>query len=110
MYRLLAAAALEIDGRGRRLNGQFRIKHDVARQIHRLLADLADAAEYQVINRGFVEGAALEQGADHMRAKPDRMLLAQPAAPLAQWCSDSVDDDNVAHGFPLPHFAVCNIA
>ena len=98
MDRLLAAAALEVDRRSRHLDRQFRIEHDVAGDVHRLLGDLAHAAENQMIDLALVQRAAFEQRGDDMRPQRDRMLLAQPALTPAQWRANGVYDYDIVHG------------
>jgi hypothetical protein len=68
-----------------------------------LLADLVDAAPYDVVDLRGIEAAALRQRTEHVRGQVYGVVPGQSAAALADWGADAVDNHGVSvrHGeFP----------
>ena len=96
MNRLLTAATLEINGRGRHLDWKLCIQNDIAGNVEGLFRDLTDATKDHMVDFSLVQSYAdsFEQGSNDVGSQLDRMLLAQPAIALAQGRADGIRDDN----------------
>ena len=80
--RLLAGAALPIHRRRGNRDGEARLQDGVARDVERLLADLADAAHHHVFDHAPDRSspAAPARAAPSRRARPDAHLSARRCA------------------------------
>ncbi len=76
MDRLLAAAALAVDGHGGDRLWKRGCEHHVATYVEALLADLPDAADDDVVDRRRVDPRALDERVEYGRAQIDRVPVA----------------------------------
>ena len=72
-------------------------EHGVAADIAGLVADLRDAAPYDVIDDGGVDARALHQGGENEGGQVGGMHLRQPAVALADRRANRFDDDRFTH-------------
>ena len=98
MERLLRRAALAVDRHGGNAVGQQRGQHHVAADVEALLADLADAADDDVVDRRGVDAGARGEGIEDFRAHIGRMPIAKRAAALAAGGAHCFDDIGFGHG------------
>ena len=93
--RLLARAALAVDRRGRHRRVEAGGEHGLARDVHGLVADLADAAHEHVVDLRDSSPLRASTDAQDARGEVDRMDAAQRAPGLAPpgRGADDVDDD-----------------
>ena len=106
--RLLAGAALPVDGRAGHRLGEPRGQRGAPRDIAGLLADLLHAADEHVVKQGRVDPGPDGQRPQHAREQVNGMHAGQPAACLAppDWRAHSVDDDRLFHkSAPQSHAA-----
>src|SRR5260370_3063102 len=97
MERLLARAALAVDGgrggRKREAGGQPSVAPDV----QRLLADLAHAPEDDIFDQLWFDARAVNDLLQHERAEDDRMNFLELAVATPDWGSHGLDDHYFAH-------------
>ena len=86
------------------LSGRRRGEHHVAPDVEALLADLADAAGDDVLDRGRVDPASHHQRIEHRRAEVGRMPVPQRAAALGPGGAERVDDIGLCHDEPALRF------
>jgi hypothetical protein len=97
--RLLAAAALPVDGHaGDRLRQAGRERRP-AGGVAALLADLPDRAADHVVHDGRIDPGPLDERPDRVSVQVHRMHAGQRTARLtfADGCAHRVDDDCVSH-------------
>ena len=97
MHRLLARAALAIDGgRGNRL-GPTSGEHRVAADVEGLLPNLHDATHDHVVDQCGIEIVALLQRLQDVRGKSGWVPILQFAVALAAGGANGVDDYCFCH-------------
>ena len=102
VHRLLAGAALAVDGGGGDRFGPTRGEHGVAADVERLLTHLHDAAHDHVVDQCGVEIVALLEGLQHVGGKRGGMLVLEHSVALTAGGADGIDDDSFGHwGSPV---------
>jgi hypothetical protein len=94
MQRLLRGATLAVDGDSRNALGQSRGQHSVARDVHRLLADLTYTPQDDILDQGRVDISALDEGIQHCCSEIDWMHTSQ--SPLAATASGPHGSNDVS--------------
>jgi hypothetical protein len=93
---LLAAAALGVDGGGRRGERQACGQPRSAGDVEALLADLADAAAHDLSDLSRIDAGAIDQRLLHDAEQLGRVHRRQAAVAAADGCAHGVDDDHRA--------------
>jgi len=81
------------------------------RHLHGLLAALADAAHNDIVDRGWIDARAPDNGIKRCRREIDRVHPGKPPAAPAPSCANCIDDIGSGHcgghrGAPLSR---CNM-
>src|SRR5207237_4554333 len=100
--RLLAGAALAVDGRRRRGDRKLGRQPGVAADVDRLLADLADAAEDDVFDLSGLDPRPLDQLFQDKGAEHDGVDLPELPVPAPKLRPDRFDDHCIAHFYGPP--------
>ena len=98
VHRLLAGAALAIDGGGGHRFGPAGGEDGVAADVERLLTDLHHATHDHVVDEFGVEVVALLEGLEHLGGEGGGMPVLELSVALAAGGADGVDDDGFGHG------------
>jgi hypothetical protein len=97
--RLLRRTALTIDRRAGYRTRQLRGQNCVACDVHRLLADLHDAAHDDVLDGGRIDAGAVDKRVEDRGSQIDRMPAGETAAAPAAGRPYYVDDEGFGHVF-----------
>src|SRR5262249_53954118 len=100
MDRLLARAALAIDGRCRGLDRKAGGEPGVAADVQALLPDLTDAAEDHVLDLAGLDTRAVDDLLENHRTQDYGMEVLELAVPPAEWRAHAFDDDRFTHDLP----------
>ncbi len=100
--RLLAAAALAVDAGAGDAFGQARRQDGIARDIARLLRELADAAHDDVLDQRRVGVSAVDERIQHLPREIGGMPPGQPSAAAASRSTRGGDDIGGFHGTLSP--------
>src|SRR6266849_10944004 len=107
MDRLLARAALAVDGRRRRGHREARGQPRVAADVEALLADLCHTAEDDVLDLLGLDARAIDDLFQDERAQDDWMHVLELSVAAADGCAEGLDDDYFAHEL-APSTCLCH--
>ena len=94
---LLAGSALPVDRGAGHVLGPAGGEHGVAGHVRRLLTDLHDTAEHDVVDDRRVDPVAILQRRQRLGGEIDRMPVLQLAVAFPQRGAHGVDDDGSGH-------------
>ena len=97
VHGLLGGAALAVDRRARDLLGQPGRQPGRPGDVAGLRADGVDAAEDDVLDGTRVDAAAVDEGAEDVRAEVGRVDAREAGALAGDGCADGLDDVGLSH-------------
>src|SRR5256885_8072090 len=97
MQRLLARAALAVNGRCGRGHRKARGEPRVASDVQALLARLADAAEDDVVDHAGLDARACDDFSEDERPEDDWVHVPELSVAASDRCAGGLDDNYFAH-------------